>query len=484
MALLDTCTDLNNCAVAWAASCTSSPNANLNGVGMTVGDYLCACQEERPLWSHESKTERLTQAWLRRMFFGTKRLDEDVLGTPGKTFFTLKDVGGMPSKSVRSVDGKGVEFLTYEGNDHFTNVTVASTGATITVANTGSFAANMSIEIVTQNPTDPCCYDKVIRKVLSVDSATQLTLDSAVTVVVDARVIVRFSEITRCNYFDPFDYQRDAKRFKSFFQTLGHDLCFDVDDLNACHFTDFNQTITDALYGQMLSNKYKMKVADLGNLIMHEMLMAVNTGINREMTTTQSGETLGIETAMAYARNVLNIENEFKIQAMSPRAIFQALLDIVIDHQQDMSGKGDYVVGCTRKLYSWIKNNQEYLRASGEVSCCNSDSVYKIGNVMIDTGYGKIEFIVDPYIDLVYKEKMLARFMPDETTKLYTPMYHNISSNGELVSIAGGMKVEDKSFLNVGKAKCDICHAYSYEFAFVPGWALVWDIFKVEIVQS
>jgi hypothetical protein len=187
---------------------------------------------------------------------------------------------------------------------------------------------------------------------------------------------------------------------------------------------------------------------------------------------------------MAYAKNVLGVENDYKLKAMSPRAIFQSMIDLVIDKQRNMSGSsGDYLVGVTAKLYSWIRNNQEYLRPSGETCCTSSDGVYRVGNVSIDTGYGKLEFVIDPYIEMKYREKMIARFLPNETTKFYTQMYNNIDINGNTVSVPGGMKVQDVSFLNAGKVDCEICHVYSYKFAFIPSWALSGEAFKLEIVQ-
>ena len=254
--------------------------------------------------------------------------------------------------------------------------------------------------------------------------------------------------------------------------------------MNACAFTDFNQTITEALYGMKLKSQYEKKMNELMDWFEHQILMAVNTGMNREMTTLQGGETLGIETAMAYARNTLGITNEYKIQAMSPRAIFQNLLELVIDHQRELSGSGDYIVGVTRKLYSWIKTNQEFLRIHGDVKCCNSDGVYRIGNVEIDTGYGKVEFMIDPYIDMAYAEKMIGRFLPNETSKFFTQQYSSIDLNGSLISYPTGLQKKDISHLNDDKIECGICHMFSYKFAFVPGGALNGDIFKVEIVNA
>lgn len=484
MALLENCAELGTCNTVTNATCPSGPNANLNPVGMSVGDYLCACQEERPVRSYESPNRKWKHAFLRKLFFGTMKADNELFGEK-TAFFTLKDVQGLPSKSVRSITGKEIEFLYYKGNDFFTNVTTGSTGTTLTVKDSSIFSPCMSIEIVTQSPTDDCCYETFIRKVISVPSATTVEVDTAVTVSDDARVIVRFNEALKCSEFCPFDKERKADKFKTYYQTIGHKLCFDVDDLNACNFTDFNETITNAIYGMKLKNKYELKSIEMMDLVEHEILMAINTGRNTLGTTTVPGETLGIETAMAYAKNVLGVENDYKLKAMSPRAIFQALIDLVIDKQRNMSGSsGDYLVGVTAKLYSWIRNNQEYLRPSGETCCTSSDGVYRVGNVSIDTGYGKLEFVIDPYIEMKYREKMIARFLPNETTKFYTQMYNNIDINGNTVSVPGGMKVQDVSFLNAGKVDCEICHVYSYKFAFIPSGALSGEAFKLEIVQG
>lgn len=480
MALLDNCVT-GSCDIATASECSSSPAATLSGVGLSVSDYLCSCQDERPIWSYESPNRKWKHAFLRKLFFGNFTPD-NMLGTASqKTFFTLKDVAGMPSKNVLSVSGKSVEFLTYLGSDYFTTVTATSTGTTLTVADSSIFAENMSVEIVNQDGSEDCCYSIVTRTVTGVPSATTITVNSAVSVAADTRVIVRFSEVKKCAYFEEFTAEREATKFESYFQTLGHNITFDPDDLNKCSFSDFNDVISTALYGQKLKNQYMLKVHEMLDLFEHEILMAINTGINRAMTISVAGETLGIETAMAYARNTLNIENEYVIQGMSPRAIFQSLLDLVIEKQRSLSGSGNYIVGVTNKLYARIRNNQEYLRNSGQVQATSSGGVYKVGMVSIDTGYGMVEFMIDPYLELVYKEKMIARFLPDETTKFYTPMNETIDFNGNLVSFPKGLKVEDLSILNVGKAGCDITHAYSYTFAFVPGDALTGGIFKVEI---
>lgn len=468
MALLDACATIVDCDLTSASECASSPSATLTAVGMTVSDYLCSCQEEWPIWSYESPNRKWKHAFLRKLFFGTFTPDNMLDGPAQKTFFTLKDVAGMPSKSVISVSGKSVEFMTYIGNDYFTNVTATSTGTTVTVEDSSIFGDNMSIEIINQSADEDCCYTVVTRTVTDITDATHIVVNSAVSVTADSRVIVRFSEVKKCAYFEEFTADRQASKFESFFQTLGHQITFDPDDLNKCSFTDFNEVITTTLYGQKLKNQYELKVFEMLDLFEHEILMAINTGINRAMTTSVAGETLGIETAMAYARNTLGIENEYVITGMSPRAIFQSWIDLIIEKQRSLSGSGDYIVGTTNKLYSWIRNNQEYLRPSGCVECSTSGGVFKTGSVSIDTGYGLVEFMIDPYLDMAFREKMLARFLPNETTKFYTPMNETIDVNGNLVSFAKGLKVEDLSFLNVGKAGCDITHAYSYTFAFVP----------------
>jgi len=71
MALLPDCTELTNCALTTSQPCASGPNANLTAVGMAVGDYLCACQEERPIWTYESPNRKWKHAFLRKLFFGT-----------------------------------------------------------------------------------------------------------------------------------------------------------------------------------------------------------------------------------------------------------------------------------------------------------------------------------------------------------------------------------------------------------------------------
>ena len=482
MALLENCTELGNCGVVSPASCTPTLNAALNPVGLTISDYLCNCQDERLIWTKESPTRKRRYSFLRKLFFGNMSMDEDLFGK-NKNMFTLKDVGELPSKGIRSQSGKSVEFLVYKGHDFHTNVTLDSTGTLLTVTDSSIFKPCMSVEIVTQG-ADDCCYEKFIRNVISTPSATTVELDSAVTVVEGSRVIARFDEVKKCGTLCDYDFDRKADKFESFYQIIGRKLCFDVNDLNACAFTDFNQTITEALYGMKLKSQYEKKMNELMDWFEHQILMAVNTGMNREMTTLQGGETLGIETAMAYARNTLGITNEYKIQAMSPRAIFQNLLELVIDHQRELSGSGDYIVGVTRKLYSWIKTNQEFLRIHGDVKCCNSDGVYRIGNVEIDTGYGKVEFMIDPYIDMAYAEKMIGRFLPNETSKFFTQQYSSIDLNGSLISYPTGLQKKDISHLNDDKIECGICHMFSYKFAFVPGGALNGDIFKVEIVNA
>lgn len=486
MALLTECTEITNCALTTSQLCASGPNANLTAVGMAVGDYLCQCQEERPIWTYESPNRKWRHAFLRKLFFGTVQADNTLFnGSDKMTYFTLKDVQGMPSKSVRTIDGKAIEFLYYKGNDFFTETTAPSTLRVLTVADSSIFSVGMSVEIVTTDPDNDCCYNTFIRKVTDVPNSTSIQVDSNVVVTDDSRVIVRFQEAVKCSPFATFDKARTANKFKSYWQIIGHNVCFDVDDLNSCSFTDFNETVTQAIYGQKLKNKYELKSMEMLDLFEHEILMAINTGRNVQLSTTVSGETLGIETAMAYAKNILGIENDYKIKAMSPRAIFQSIIDLVIDKQRNMSGtSGDYIVGVTAKLYSWIRNNQEYLRPSGETCCTSSDGVYRIGNVSIDTGYGKLEFMIDPYLEMKYREKMYARFLPNETTKFYTPMYQNIDINGNTVSVPAGVKVEDISFLNAGKVDCQICHAYSYKFAFIPAGALSGEAFKVEIVQG
>lgn len=486
--LLPGCT--TNCS-ADGPACGSTPFLqSLPTQTINVKDYICKCQDE--IASEYIRHMVSAAPYYGRLLFNMQKTNDK---SGNCTYIPIfRDIKAKPSISQ---DGKWYVFYNYSGRRFFGEVLADGGNNTITVSDGNIFnISDVSISIVKPSSDDDCCFDKIIKRCgewtlvsTGVDAFGNptATLDigaDAALVKAWSRVMLRTDCLKKCEAFPTFDFTDQAKEYKSYIQDFGRQISIDLDEINSCGFQQLNDFVTNSAFGTKIMNLMQLKQQALYEYFDHQMLTAVNEGLNFARGAT-SGETMGIETAMNYARNSLGVNNYYNLTSKSPKAIFLRMREEVTK-RQSLAGCNDvtYLVGTTKRGYAWIQQNQEFLRmaAGGCTPICGTmGDVVKMGQISIDTGMGKIEFAIDPRLDANYGEQLLYRFLPLGDYKFYTNKYKSINADGKLIEMPQGLHMENTEALQAWKYNCSGCRSYNFGFAFIPFGSLNWQAFMVRL---
>lgn len=477
-----------NCNPDWTPCSGGLSTQTIPSNGITLWSYLCSCQEY--IATEFTKNQMSANPYYAKLLYDLKLLE-----TEGAQKYVplFKNIN---AKQSLSLDGNSFKFRSFT-NKRYSGEVLSVAGNTITVSDGNLWSIpSVSITITYPNPSDPCCPIEIARKcdewsVVStgVDAFGNptATLDigvPATDIAVGSTVMLRFDCLEKCERYPAFSSNQTGKEYTSYIQDFGRELCFDMSEINSCGFSQINQEIANEMMGRNIMNMYQYKQEELYDFFNHEFIMAINTGMNYSRGA-QSGETMGIETTMNYARNTLGVKNYLPLTAVSPKAIFLRIIEEVMDRQKyAKNGNINYLVGTTQKGYARLLNNQEFLKqATGctPQQCKSTNTIYVMSSMTIDTGSGTIEFAIDPYLEQKYAGIKMFRFLPLNTMLFMTNKYKTLTSEGKPIMLPQGLQVEELKSLKEGRYNCAACFAYSFGFSFIPLGILNGQAFTVTI---